>query len=199
MKLTDIKIFVINLNKREDRLEEISKMLEGYNWKRIEAVETAKGYIGCVLSHIKCLKKAIIDDLPEVIIMEDDHRFINEKEFKYPLGGPGGRECDVCLLTGKSIKGEFIDENFMKIQSARHTDCYLVKRHYYKTMIKCFYESLLKLLNNYEHQYYIDVYWDKYMRIDNFICLRKLIGYQKEDYSDIQNMEIKRIKIKLIY
>jgi len=198
MKLTDIKIFVINLNKREDRLEEISKMLEGYNWERIEAVETAKGYIGCVLSHIKCLKKAIIDDLPEVIIMEDDHRFMNEKEFKYP---PQGHvmACDVCLLTGKSIKGEFIDENFMKIQSARHTDCYLVKRHYYKTMIKCFYESLLKLLNNYKHQYYIDVYWDKYMRIDNFICLRKLIGYQKEDYSDIQNMEIKRIKIKLIY
>ena len=199
MKLTDIKIFVINLNKREDRLEEISKMLEGYNWKRIEAVETAKGYIGCVLSHIKCLKKAIIDDLPEVIIMEDDHRFINEKEFKYPSHSKGVLECDVCLLTGKSIKGEFIDENFMKIQSARHTDCYLVKRHYYKTMIKCFYESLLKLLNNYEHQYYIDVYWDKYMRIDNFICLRKLIGYQKEDYSDIQNMEVKRNKIKLIY
>jgi glycosyl transferase, family 25 len=199
MKLTDIKIFVINLNKREDRLEEISKMLEGYNWKRIEAVETSLGYIGCVLSHIKCLKKAIIDDLPEVIIMEDDHRFINEKEFKYPSHSKGVLECDVCLLTGKSIKGEFIDENFMKIQSARHTDCYLVKRHYYKTMIKCFYESLLKLLNNYEHQYYIDVYWDKYMRIDNFICLRKLIGYQKEDYSDIQNMEVKRNKIKLIY
>lgn len=193
MKLTDIKIFVINLDKREDRLEEISKMLEGYNWERIEAIETQRGYFGCVLSHMKCLKKAIIDDLPEVIIMEDDHTFMNEKEFKYPT------ECDVCLLTGKSIKGEFIDKNFMKISSARHTDCYLVKRHYYKFLLKCFNESLLKLLNNYQHQYYIDVYWDKYMLKNNFICLRKLIGYQKEDYSDIQNMEIKRIKIKLIY
>jgi len=193
MKLTDIKIFVINLDKRKDRLEKISKMLQGYNWERIKAIETERGYFGCVQSHIKCLEKAIVDDLPEVIIMEDDHMFVNESEFKYPT------ECDVCLLTGKNIKGEFINENFMKISSARHTDCYLVKRHYYETMIECFNESLLKLHKKYKHQYYIDVYWDKYMSKDNFICLRKLIGCQREDFSDIQNEKVKRNKIKLIY
>ena len=57
-QLKQIKIFVINLDKRKDRLDQVSEMLKGYDWERIEAIETAKGYYGCVLSHIKCLKKA---------------------------------------------------------------------------------------------------------------------------------------------
>tara|TARA_R110000782_G_scaffold1192_1_gene4655 strand:- start:174 stop:752 length:579 start_codon:yes stop_codon:yes gene_type:complete len=191
MKLSEIKIYVINLEKREDRLEQISEMLDGYNWERIDAVNDVKGYFGCVKSHIKSLEQARDRGLSEVIIMEDDHMFINEQDFKYP------EECDVCLLTGKNIQGTNINDDFIKITSARHTDCYLVKQHYYDTMIKCFKESLEKLIESYTLSFYLDIYWDKYMKLDQFICLRRLTGYQREGYSDIQNQRQNR-EVKLI-
>lgn len=188
MKLNDIKIYVINLEKRTDRLKEVSQMLEGYNWERVEAIETKNGYYGCVLSHIKCLKKAIGEGLSEIIIMEDDHEFKNEKEFIYP------EDCDVCLLTGKNIIGKNINDHFQKISSARHTDCYLVKAHYFPRMIECLNNSLLELLNDYSRPNYLDVYWDKYMETDKFLCLKKLIGGQRTGYSDIENCKRKRGK-----
>jgi hypothetical protein len=181
MELKDIKIYVINLEKRKDRLEEVSQMLNGYNWERVEAIETKNGYYGCVLSHIKCIKKAMKEGLPEVIVMEDDHELKFPENFTYPEG-----KWDVCLLTGKSIKGQNINDKFMKISSARHTDCYMVKGSYFPNMLRCFNNSLLELLNEYKHPNYLDVYWDKYMGKDNFLCLRNLIGGQRNGFSDIE-------------
>lgn len=181
MELKDIKIYVINLEKRKDRLKEVSQMLKGYNWERVEAIESKDGRYGCALSHIKCLKKAIGEGLPEVIVMEDDHQIKFPENFTYP------ENYDVCLLTGKNIVGKNIDDKFMKVSSARHTDCYMVKGTYFPTMLKCFNNSLLELLNEYKHPNYLDVYWDKYMGKDNFLCLRNLIGGQRSGFSDIEN------------
>lgn len=186
MELKDIKIYVINLEKRKDRLKEVSQMLKGYNWERVEAIETKNGYYGCVLSHIKCLKKAIGEGLPEVIVMEDDHQIKIPQNFTYPP------ECDVCLLTGGGITGVPLNDKFMKVSSARHTDCYLVRNHYFSTMIECFNNSLLELLNNYSMPNYLDVYWDKYMGKDNFISLRNIIGHQRPGYSDIKGCYMDR-------
>jgi hypothetical protein len=182
MGMKHIKIYVINLEKRKDRLKDVSKMLKGYNWERVEAIETKNGYYGCVLSHIKCLKKAIKEGLPEVIIMEDDHEIKFPRNFTYPDG-----RWDVCLLTGKSVMGENLNDKFMKISSARHTDCYMVKGTYFLTMLECFNNSLLELLNEYNHPNFLDVYWEKYMEKDNFLCLRNLIGGQRNGLSDILN------------
>jgi len=115
-ELKQIKIFVINLDKRKDRLEEVSQMLEGYDWERIEAIETTKGYYGCVLSHIKALTLAKQRGLSEVVIMEDDFHFTGDGKFYYPP------ECDVCLYSCLLIENEDYNENFYKINKAQHTD-----------------------------------------------------------------------------
>ena len=185
-QLKQIKIFVINLQKRKDRLEQVSEMLEGYDWERIEAIETAKGYYGCVLSHIKCLTLAKQRDLSEVIIMEDDFHFVGDGKFYYPP------ECDVCLYSCKLNKKEDYNDNFYKVVDGRHTDFYLVKKHYIDKLISTFTESLMNLLNAYVHKNYLDVYWLENQKKDLFLCPHIRLGYQREGYSDIVNEEKNR-------
>jgi len=185
-ELKQIKIFVINLDKRKDRLDQVSEMLKGYDWERIEAIETAKGYYGCVLSHIKALKVAKERDLPEVIIMEDDFHFVGDGKFYYPP------ECDVCLYSCLLIEKEDYDENFYKINKAQHTDFYLVKQHYYDKLISIFTESLINLSYEYKKENYLDVYWKKAQVEDLFLCPLIRLGYQRKGYSDIKNHEMNR-------
>ena len=186
-ELKQIKIFVINLEKRKDRLEEVSQMLEDYQWERIEAIETTKGYYGCVLSHIKCLKKAKEEGLSEVVIMEDDFHFVGDGKFYFPPP-----ECDVCLYSCKLNKKEDYNDNFYKVIDGRHTDFYLVKQHYYDRLISTFTESLMNLLNKYHHKNYLDVYWLENQKKDLFLCPHIRLGFQREGYSDIVYKEKNR-------
>jgi glycosyl transferase family 25 len=189
MKLTDIKIFVINLDKRKDRWFHIMTMMKSKkikNYERISAIESSEGYYGCVLSHIKALQKAKLLDLPEVIIMEDDFQFKGEGSFIYP------EKCDVCLYSCHLKKKEDFDDKFHRVIEGNHTDFYLVKNHYYDKLISVFMESLMGLLQKYSRENYLDVYWNKAQKEDLFVCPHKLLGCQMEGFSDIKGKVMNR-------
>lgn len=82
---------VINLNKDTDRLKTIKKDFESAGWpvplERVEAVERKPGYIGCTLSHIKCMKLALERNYEWTLIIEDDC-----------LLKPGARDRFIALL-----------------------------------------------------------------------------------------------------
>ncbi len=69
-----IDIYVINLNKRPDRWEQIKKSFAypNLNLIRVEAVEEKRGWVGCFKSHKKCIQIAKDKELPYIIVMEDD-------------------------------------------------------------------------------------------------------------------------------
>ena len=50
--------FVINLDERTDRWENIQQTFNFFNLQRIEAVKYTPGWFGCLQSHIKCLHEA---------------------------------------------------------------------------------------------------------------------------------------------
>ena len=91
------KIFVINLDRRPDRLQTISQTLDalGLEWQRITAIDgqdpqldaqvdwkkfhaysqylpVRRGPIGCYLSHRKVWQKIVDDNLQQALILEDD-------------------------------------------------------------------------------------------------------------------------------
>ena len=88
------EIYVINMDRSTDRLEEIDGRLRrlGIKYQRISAVEgsklsyaeirkettlpsalfSTKGAIGCALSHKKAWKDAVVRNLNRVLILEDD-------------------------------------------------------------------------------------------------------------------------------
>lgn len=66
----------INLNRETGRLKTITDDFKFAGWpvplERVEAVEKKPGYIGCTLSHMKCLELAIQRNYDWVLILEDD-------------------------------------------------------------------------------------------------------------------------------
>ena len=68
-----IDIYVINLKKRIDRIEQIKTEFNNYNLNIIEAEEDViAGWKGCFKSHLKCINLAKEKHLNYIIVIEDD-------------------------------------------------------------------------------------------------------------------------------
>jgi hypothetical protein len=68
-----IDIYVINLKKRTDRLEQIKTDFYNYNLNIVEAEENIdEGWKGCFKSHLKCISLAKEKKLNYIIVIEDD-------------------------------------------------------------------------------------------------------------------------------
>ena len=84
--MNKIDVYVVNLKKREDRLNHIINHLNKLNFINInifEAIEHEIGSIGCTLSHLSLINYANKNNLPYIIIIEDDFNLeldINEFE-----------------------------------------------------------------------------------------------------------------------
>jgi hypothetical protein len=79
-KIIDNKLYdlyVINLDHRKDRLDEFlcSAKNQPFNVYRFSAVKHSKGYFGCGLSHLSLIKYAKENNLPYIIVVEDDTIF----------------------------------------------------------------------------------------------------------------------------
>lgn len=95
MKPQDIPVFVINLDRRADRLDAVSEMLDdiGVSWTRVSAVDASQmsdeelakkipaadpimfvsnAAKGCFLSHISIWKRLVDSDWPAAVVVEDD-------------------------------------------------------------------------------------------------------------------------------
>jgi GR25 family glycosyltransferase involved in LPS biosynthesis len=81
--IADIPKFVINLNRRTDRLEHISSEMSymGWNFNRFEGIDTGS-YVGCALSHQAIANIALKESYDYIMIFEDDIFFMPyAKEF----------------------------------------------------------------------------------------------------------------------
>ena len=89
------QIYVINLDHRKDRLQQVNNLLSSYNinYKRISGVflkekypdvlnntthTSSLGHLGCVLSHVNCCIDALNNSYDKILVLEDDINFIQE-------------------------------------------------------------------------------------------------------------------------
>lgn len=77
MKFSDIPKFVINLDRRPDRLESITKEMKyiGWEFERFPAIDT-NSYMGITKSTFEVIKIAKEKKYPRVMIIEDDCGFM---------------------------------------------------------------------------------------------------------------------------
>ena len=70
------RAYVINLNKRPDRWENIQKSFKNSSIEliRLPAIENKKGHIGCGLSFLKAVKYAKKHSMKTILILEDDNK-----------------------------------------------------------------------------------------------------------------------------
>jgi hypothetical protein len=203
------KAVYINLDHREDRRQLMNKFKnEGHipdeKFVRYSAVSNSNGIIGCALSHIGVLKMAKKHEWKSVLILEDDLEWIDFNVGYAHLEETIAQEpWDVCLLTG--IYRCF---NYPKLTAGVHTNAYIVKHHYYDTLIDNMEAGLRKKLTIvkppvwnvfkmksylemydkvYAHAFNIDVYWIKLQQRDKWIAANP-ICHQVQSYSDINKL-----------
>ena len=139
--LSDIQhAFYINLEHRTDRKEQIENELSimGINAKRFNAVCTTNGAIGCTMSHLKLLEKAILENYSHLLILEDDIQFLEPEIFKTNFNKflqLHRNNWDVIIFSGNNVPPYIpVDETCIKVTRCQTTTGYLVNGHYLRTL-----------------------------------------------------------------
>jgi glycosyl transferase family 25 len=190
----DIKnAFYINLLSRPDRKKHVEDQLEkiGIKAERFNAIKLKNGAVGCSMSHLKCLEIARTNNWDHVLIVEDDILFLNPALFIHKLNEflSNHKNFDVLLFAGNNMPPYVtIDNSCVKVTKCQTTTAYLVKSHYYDTLIHNYKEGIKKLINEpLKHAIYaIDKYWFRLQEKDKWYLIIPLSVTQREDYSDIE-------------
>lgn len=189
----------INLEHRVDRLVNIITQLKSLNvtGTRFNAIKMNKGHIGCTISHIKCLELAKKNEWDYVFICEDDIVFNDPKLLLNNLeqfNKNADIKWDVLIIGGNNVPPfDQVNNYCVKVYNCQTTTGYIVKKHYYDTLITNFKEGLEKLLRDSENkrEFAIDIYWKQLQKKDNWYLLIPLTVTQLESYSDIEHRVIK--------
>ena len=198
-------VYYINLLSRVDRNQHMKIQLQNLGWKgkRIEAVKMKDGRIGCTLSHIKCLKIAIEQNLDYIIILEDDIHFLNPSIFLQNF-----HNClntlsnwDVILIAGNNIRPYTrINDSCVKIVNTQTTTGYMVNNHYFSVLLENMKDGLTNLLKepNLHIKYAIDKYWFSLQEKDNWHLITPLTVSQLQGYSNIEERETNYTQLMLM-
>jgi len=188
----------INLESRPDRLQHTQDELAKIgikNAERFNAIRTKTGSIGCTLSHIKCLEMAKSRRYEQVFICEDDITFTNPQLLLENLQKFENNEeinWDICLIGANNVPPfQPISDYCIRVFYAQTTTGYIVKEHYYDTLIQNFKESAQKLIQDpiNHREYAIDMYWKRLQKQDFWYMIIPATVTQYTNYSDIENRE----------
>ena len=192
------KIIYINLDKREDRKNQIEEQFNNYNleYERFSAIEYKNfGTYGCGMSHLLVLKKAKEQGYKNILIFEDDFEFIVDKEtFENELSNlfESGLNFDVCMLAYNLRETDQFDNSsipsIQKVKFAQTASAYIVNSHYYDKLINLYEWALPLLLTTRKHWIYSnDIVWRKLQNDDNWFYFVNRIGKQRASWSDNDN------------
>jgi glycosyl transferase family 25 len=174
-----IPTYIINLKERDDRksyiLEEIKK-LPGLSYEIVDAIRDETKT--CFASHIKCIQQAKDNNLPYVLILEDDAMFTNDciTIFNSAFDQIQNKQWDMLYLGANlNSPAHSITPLLLKLSGAYTTHAYMVHERFYDTILN------LKL------DFEIDVCYSKLMENHNVYMCDPIIAYQLPSYSDLQD------------
>jgi glycosyl transferase family 25 len=184
----------INLEHRTDRKENVELQLKSVgltDFERFNAIKNNNGAIGCSMSHLQCLLTAKERNYEHIFICEDDITFLNPTLIINQINNffLNHQEWDVLLVGGNNfLPYTTIDNNCIKVNNCQCATGYIVKNHYFDTLIDNFKTGLLGLIKepNKHIIFALDQYWKSLQKKDNWFLIIPLSVVQKEDYSDIE-------------
>lgn len=195
------QILYINLDSRYDRkehiLNEINKIcVDNTKIYRIQAIKKEEGAMGCLLSHIKALEYILAhSEWNTILILEDDFTFksSNSNEILHDIEilTNNAPNFDMCLLSSNQRYLKYEDTNNFRIKKvlfSQTSSSYIIKRHYIPILLNNFKEALHSMeLIGVQHSNCLDQYWASLQTKDNWYVIYPPIGYQYENYSDIEH------------
>jgi len=195
----------INLEHRTDRLQHSKREFQklGIRTERVNAVRTKTGAIGCTLSHIRCLEMAKKRDYEYVFICEDDICFTNPELLKSNMelfARNNTFHWDVLIIGGNNVPPyDIITDYYARIYNCQTTTGYIVKKHYYDTLLVNFKESAQNLMREPENkqEYALDMYWKRLQLTGVWFMITPPTVIQAESYSDIENRNVNYERLML--
>lgn len=186
------KKYIISLEKRADRRIALTRHINNIGLKNTELFigidgedlqyrgRLKKGQAGCRLSHLEIIKKAQQENLPHVIIIEDDCDFApgflsGLQKLIIP------DDWDMLYFGAHNFrKLEMVNENIGRCVTTLSTVCYAVKREVYPLLIK-----------NLQRDEILDViYCNRIHLLINAYCVYPNLVTQKNGYSDIEKANV---------
>jgi len=198
-------IVYINLDHRTNRRFAIEQELASLHVdlrasvERLAAVHVpTRGALGCTRSHILALEKAMRNDWPYVIVLEDDFTIPEtttfERWMEFMTGAHEARaHWDVLLLVGYVV--EHTDEvapwtpTAHRVHTSQTTAGYIVQKHYYERLLSNFRESeqMLARDNPTYATEALDQHWKQLQRRDRwYISTPMPLAQQRARFSDIE-------------
>lgn len=196
-KIDDIidKIFLINLDKRKDRLDEFMIQynrlgLDLSKLERFPAILREDPCVGCTLSHLEIIKIAKHRGYKNIIIFEDDFDFLVDYDtfnksfldfFSFNI------DFKVVMLTYFCVDSPVkVNELISTTTNSSNAAGYLINCSAYDELIYWLSYGAEMLEKTGEHWNYInDQIWKK-MQLDNkWFIFNKKLGKQRNGYSDL--------------
>jgi len=175
----DLTAYIINLKHRTDRYDHMVNEME----KLPVSYEFVEGIIDetktCFQSHKKCISLAKENNLPYVLVLEDDAMFTENvvEIFKKTFNEVQQLNWDMFYL-GANLQSPAtrISNSLVKLTGAYTTHAYIVHER--------FYDMILNLIH-YNRE--IDVHYRDLMSNHNIYMCDPMVAYQLPSYSDLQN------------
>jgi hypothetical protein len=190
------KFFVINLDKRGDRLKEFENECHTYNldmlkYERFPAIYKPENpSAGCTLSHAEVLKIAKNRGYKNIIIFEDDFMFTVDKEYFYDKLKQFfdmNISFGVLMLEYCTFDKTNINELVSYTTTASGAAGYIVNHTMFDELINCLTYGGEMLEKTGEHWNYInDQIW-KRLQGERWLIFNKRIGQQRPSFSDLKN------------
>ena len=194
------KVYCINLDRRPDRWDKVSKIFEvngiddvvrfsavDGNQLNLEGIEhnktLLKGELGILETHINLIKEAKENKYDTILVMEDDVYFTNKfNEFdQYMNSVPN--DWDMVFIGGNHLYGNppvSVNEKIIKLNHTVAIHCIAIKHTIFDAVIEVTKRRMKQ----------IDGYYADLQKGYNSYSFTPNMALQYEDFSDIQNRNV---------
>jgi GR25 family glycosyltransferase involved in LPS biosynthesis len=190
------RIYVINLDRRPDRLKYFQKEIDKYGIKNVERFPAIDGLtissnnntllageIGILMTHLEIIKKCHFEGVKNVLILEDDVFFSNEinKLDEYMSEVP--KDWDFIYFGGNHVYGDTprkISDKVLKLNFTVALQCVAINN--------TLFETIMTILPKMGKQ--VDGYYAQLHNVYNAYGFYPNIAKQVAGFSDIQNKNV---------
>jgi len=194
-------IYYINLDKRTDRKQEFLDNFNEVDEDRIIKITAHhypdNGAVGCLMSHVTALNKALSDGEGENILICEDDFMIKDMDYfnkMLDLFFENIKKWDVVMLGHNTVESKDTgiktkdNEKIIRILNSQTTSGYLIKRSYIPTLLDIYAKDLTEYMKTGKWgNYFTDQSWKVLQPVDNWYAFEPSVGFQRPSYSDIQN------------
>lgn len=156
------------------------------------------GAVGCLMSHITALNRAMNDAKGENILICEDDLTIENMDYcnrMLDLLLQNIKDWDVVMLGHNTFESEDVgiktkqNEKIIRIKNSQTTSGYLIKKSYIPKLLNIYTNDF----NNYTKtgswgNYYTDQSWKVLHLKDKWYSFDPAVAKQRDSYSDIENM-----------